>query len=478
MTRPQRKTALVEIGIDRQAREPIQAQILSQLRAGVLNGRLRPRQWLPSSRQLAADLGIARATVVSAYEQLVSEGYAASVQGSGTQIATELPEKLMMAGAGGSPALPRPPKRSGLHEAAKPFRTGLVDWEHFPHQTWARLLGRAWRDPARGLLEASDAFGWPPLREAIATHLFEWRGIGCDASQVIITAGSTDALDLVRRVALKPGCKVWMEDPCYPTARMVLSAGGIIAVPVPIDHEGLDVRRAMGMAPEARAAFVTPARHYPTGITMALARRLELLAWAEQAGAIIIEDDYDSEYRYVGSPLPALMSVDHRARVIYAGSFSKVFSPLLRLGFIVVPASLIGPFRDERTRHGPQPSSLAQPALAEFMSSGNFAAHIRRMRRIYASRRAALIEELLHGEKKLFEISASPSGLSLLLRLPQGVSDLDISARLAAAGIEVEPLSRHYAGRNGAPGLLLGFAGFAEKELRRAATQLLGELSP
>jgi len=238
----------------------------------------------------------------------------------------------------------------------------------------------------------------------------------------------------------------------------------------------LMVGKGRDKAADARAAFVTPARQYPTGVTMPLARRLELLDWAAEAKAIIIEDDYDSEYRYVGRPLPALMSLDQHSSVIYSGTFSKVFSPILRLGFLVVPPAMAPRFREERLAHGAPPSLMAQPALAEFMASGAFAIHIRRMRRIYATRRAALIEALKPGDGKLYKIDASPSGLMLLLRLPQDRDDEALVQNLSATGIETQSLSSHYAGRKRESGLLLSFAGFAEKDLRYAATKLIETL--
>jgi GntR family transcriptional regulator/MocR family aminotransferase len=251
--------------------------------------------------------------------------------------------------------------------------------------------------------------------------------------------------------------------------------GSVVTIAVPVDAEGLVVAKGRETAGDARAAFVTPARQYPTGVTMPLTRRLELLDWAADANAIVIEDDYDSEYRYVGRPLPALMSLDGHARVIYSGTFSKVFSPILRLGFIVVPKAMMGRFRAERLAHGAPPSLMAQPALAEFMNSGAFAIHIRRMRRIYAARRAALIEALKPVDGTFITIDASPSGLMLLLRLPQGVDDEIWVQRLAVRGIETQSLSSHYTGRRRGQGLLLSFAGFAEKELCAAATKLVEE---
>ncbi len=476
MNRPLLGTSASEIGIDRKDREPIQSQIARQLRALVHSGRLKPQTKLPSTRAFSEELSVARATVVEAYEQLLSEGYLETRSGSGTRVAAELPESLL------TPSPAKSTKASGprltvKREPARPFRSGLVDWENFPHDDWGRLLGRFWRNPPVTLLEHHDSFGWMPLRQAIARHLFEWRGITCDAEQVIVTAGGLDAFDLIGRAIFAPGDKVWFEEPGYPTARRIFSLGGVTVAPVPVDDEGLVVARGLERAAGARAAFVTPARQYPTGVTMPLARRLELLDWAAEAEAIVIEDDYDSEYRYVGRPLPALMSLDKRARVIYTGTFSKVFSPILRLGYIVVPKALTARFRDERVSHGSPPSLMAQPALAEFMTSGAFAIHIRRMRRIYATRRRVLIEALKPGDGRLYAIDASPAGLMLLLRLPAEQSDEALVARLGNEGIEVQSLSSHCAGRKRAQGLLLSFAGFSEADLKKSAARLIEVMS-
>ena len=471
MDRPLLAPSISEIGVDRTDAEPIQSQIARQIREFVLAGRLRPQAKLPSTRGLSEDLKVARATVVEAYEQLLSEGYIETRKGSGTRVAAELPEALLNS----TPArhVTHRQSREKVREPAKPFRSGLVDWEHFPHDEWGRLLGRFWRNPSIAMLEHNDAFGWMPLREAIARHLYEWRGISCESTQVIMTAGGMDAFDLINRSIFKAGDKIWMEEPGYLTAKRVFSMGGVKTIAVPVDGEGMMVTRGRERAEDAKGAFVTPARQYPMGVTMPLSRRLELLDWADEAKSIIIEDDYDSEYRYVGRPLPALMSLDRKARVIYSGSFSKVFSPLLRLGYIVVPLAMLEKFRTERMNHGAPPSLMAQPALCEFMNTGAFAIHIRRMRRIYAGRRAALIEALEAGNSDRFTIDASPSGLMLLLRLKAGENDEAIVAELANAGIAAQSLSSHYVGKTSEQGLMLSFAGFTEKELRGAAKRLL-----
>jgi GntR family transcriptional regulator / MocR family aminotransferase len=473
-SRPLNITSTLDLGIDRGDAEPIQQQISRQIRELVLGGRLKPKAKLPSSRALAEQLTVARATVVEAFEQLAGEGYVETRMGSGTTVAAELPETLLAAGR--KPSKSAPQHKRHVREAAKPFRSGLVDWENFPHDEWGRILGRYWRNPPIAVLEHNDAFGWLPLRNAIAAHLFEWRGIECDAAQVIITAGGSDAFDLIRRALFETGDQMWLEEPGYATARRVFSIGGLDVVPVPVDEEGLRVAEARKLAPHAKLAFVTPARQYPTGVTMPLSRRLELLEWAKQANAIVVEDDYDSEYRYVGRPLPAMMSLDRTARVIYSGTFSKVFSPIIRLGFIVVPQRLVETFQKERGTYGHPPSLLVQPALAQFMEQGQFAVHIRRMRRLYATRRQALLDVLMQHDGKLFTVDAPPSGLTIMLRFTDDRDDEALVKQLATKGIEVHALSTYFAGRKKQRGLLLSFSGFTEKDLVAAAVKLVSVL--
>ncbi len=465
---------MLDLGIDRDDAEPIQQQIARQIRELVLGGRLKPKAKLPSSRALAEQLGVARATVVEAFEQLAGEGYIETRMGSGTLVAAELPETLLTAGRRHK-QVTQTHKRHA-RDAAKPFRSGLVDWENFPHDEWGRILGRYWRNPPIALLEHNDPFGWMPLRTAIAAHLFEWRGIECDPAQVIITAGGNDAFDLIRRAVVETGDQMWLEEPGYATARRVFSVGGLDVVPVPVDEEGLRVSAARKLAPNAKLAFVTPARQYPTGVTMPLSRRLELLQWASAANAIVVEDDYDSEYRYVGRPLPAMMSLDSTARVIYSGTFSKVFSPIIRLGFLVVPMRLVEIFQHERGTYGHPPSLLVQPALAQFMEQGQFAVHIRRMRRLYATRRQALLDVLMQQDGVLYKVDAPPSGLTVMLRFADDCDDEALVATLARLGIELQALSTYYAGPKKRRGLLMSFAGFTEKDLVAAAKRLIAAL--
>jgi GntR family transcriptional regulator/MocR family aminotransferase len=313
---------------------------------------------------------------------------------------------------------------------------------------------------------------------AIAEHLRAYRAVRCTWEQVIVVSGSQGALDLCARLLLDEGDEAWIEDPCYLGARGALSANGARLVPVPVDEEGLNVAAGEALAPDARLACVAPSHQYPTGATMGLGRRLALLGWASRAGAWVVEDDYDGEFRYSGRPLSSLQGLDGSAegRVIYVGTFSKVLSPALRIGYAVVPPALVDAFENARAladRHPPVPE---QAVLAEFVAEGHFARHLRRMRRLYAERQRALVdaaEGMLDG---LLEVRPSGAGLHLVGRLPDGADDAGVSGRLAACGVEAPPLSAHRLSAAGAPGLVLGYAAFDGAAIRGGVECLAGVL--
>jgi GntR family transcriptional regulator / MocR family aminotransferase len=462
--------SIPEFGIDRMSDIPLAVQLAEQIRQAVLTGRLKPESRLPSTRAFAEELGVSRATALAAYDQLIAEGYLEGRHGSGTRIAAQLPEVTLKTGPMGT--FSRTKTAARTVREPQPFQQGVFDSDHFPHAEWGKLLGRFWRNPDASLLNGHDPFGYLPLRMALARHLHEWRGMAVDPAQILITGGSTDAFSLLREAMFAPGDKIWMEEPGYSPARNILGGQGIDVVSVPVDGNGLDVTAGRQAALHARAAFVTPARHHPTGVTMPLARRLDLIAWARESDAFIIEDDYDSEHRYIGQPLPALMSLD-RDRILYIGSFSKVFSPVLRLGFLIVPPQLTDKFNTLRQQLLPPPSLLAQPALAQFIDTGAFAQHIRKMRRLYASRRNRLIAALSPGESSLFRIEAPPAGLTLLLALSDNQNDVALAEKLAESGINVQPLSPLYRFFQPRQGLILGFSGFDEAHLEKSATALI-----
>ncbi|WP_138465938.1 PLP-dependent aminotransferase family protein [Poseidonocella sp. HB161398] len=457
------QAALFALALERGGGAPLHLQLADALRGLLIGGRFAGRK-LPASRVLAAELSVSRMTVTTAYDQLAAEGYLATRRGDGTYVADHLPHLVP------APKRPRPAPAPPVPPA--PFHPGLPDQALFPHRAWARHLERAWTRPAPALLARADPLGWAPLRQAIAAHLAAWRGLDCDAGQIVVTSGAWDAFDLLRGAALQAGARIAVEDPGWPTQQKLLQRGGLSPCPVRIDGEGLDPARLPG---GLAAAIVTPSRHYPTGTAMPLARRLALLGWAEAEGALVIEDDYDSEFRYQGQPLPSLAGLDGLGRTVYMGSFSKLLSPGLRIGYLVLPEALTGAARDHLEVTGARASLLPQPALAAFMESGEFATHLRRMRRVYARRQAHLLACLAPFEG-LLSLSADPSGMHLMLPLGPDlagrVPDREISARAAAEGMVLRALSAHARLPDAPEGLILGYAGFEEPRLGEAAEAL------
>ena len=486
-----RNASLVSVALDPSQSAPLYVQLFEQVRDQILEGRLKPRQRLPSTRALAKDLDVSRTTTLGAYEQLMSEGYIEGQAGSGAYVAAMLPEDLLLVRPPGdrmsteaqvAPApdeAEAPPTRQITE--APPFDSGALDARLFPFSDWSRLLAKAWRWPSADLLHHVDAFGHLPLRQAIARHLRELRGVSCSSDQVVITTSASQSVALVIKTLLERGDTVFVEDPGYPTTGRALHDVGASVVPVPVDEHGFVPPSDVNRTDAALAAIITPSRQYPLGMTMPLTRRLELLKWAEDTGAWIIEDDYDSEYRYIGRPLSALMSLDRNERVIYLGSFSKTMFRSLRLGFVILPHDLIGPMKMMLAKMRASASMIAQPALAEFMSSGLFAAHIRRMRRLYSERQKVLQAELDAHFGDLFDAPRQSAGMHIPAffsnDLRNRMSDVEAARRLREAGLVAEPLSTHYQAAPPRQGLLLGFAAFEPDEIRQAAKKMADALA-
>ncbi len=481
-------TPLIALDIDREAEQPLYTQLYAQLRDAILAGRLGPGTRLPSTRLLAAEHGMSRNTVLTAYEQLLYEGYVEGQVGSGTRVSSVLPEDLLAArndSPAPGPVADRPPRLSALAERMTrmtprptrrfaPFQPGVPEVDEFPFDVWGRLLARTWRPAARDLAFFGDLAGHPPLRRAIAAYLGAVRGIACSADNIIITAGAQQAIDLLVRALLDAGDAVWMEEPGYAGLRGAFTAAGADVVAVPLDGEGLSVTAGRLRAPHARMAAVTPSHQYPLGVTMSLARRLELLDWAREGEAWILEDDYDSEYRYTGRPVPALQGLDDAGRVLYVGTFSKVMFPALRLGYLVVPDSLVDPLLAMRGLLDDQTSIVAQPALAEFIDQGHFAAHVRRMRRLYAERQHALVDKLRSRLGGIFDATLGEAGLHMVAMLDSGATldETEIERRAASAGLVVTALGRYYAEAPDETGVMFGFAGFPVETLTDAVDRL------
>ena len=467
----------LHLPLDRSAAVPLHRQIHDGLRRAILEGRLRPGQRIPSTRALAEELAVSRMPVLTAYEQLLHEGYLEGRVGSGTFVSGALPEDLhgpsepgIAAGTPGARRRPHARDEGGLG----PFRVSLPALDLFPHAAWARLVSRHAHTLSAEQMAYGDPAGVASLRMAIADHVRAARAVRCEAEQVLVVSGSQAALRLAAAVLLRPGDRVAVEEPGYPGARAALVAGGARIVPVPVDEEGLGVA-ALRRRGRVRAAYVTPSHQYPLGMSMTAARRLALLDWATHADAWVLEDDYDSEYRYVSRPIGALQGMDAHERVIYFGSFSKVLFPALRVGYVIVPELLRQRFADAREALDIFGPTLYQLALAEFLADGHFARHLRRMRAVYRERRDALLEGLDSHCAELLAVPNADAGLHVAGILPDGVDDVDVIRRMAGRGLTATPLSACYAGQARRSGLLLGFGGYESRRLI-AATRLLGEI--
>ncbi|MBK1658071.1 MocR-like pyridoxine biosynthesis transcription factor PdxR [Paracraurococcus ruber] len=457
--------------LDRASGVPVLRQLYLGLRGAILSGGLAPGARLPPTRILAGQLGLARNTVVAAYDQLLAEGFIEGRVGAGSFVSRDLPEDLERAAPPALPAAP-PPAQEADEFSALPFNTGRTGWDARSQRVWRTLALRRLSAPDPAMFGYGDPQGSRALREAIAAYLRTARAVRCDPDQVVVTAGAQQAIDLVLRVLVRPGDPVWVEDPCYPALRAALAAAGARLIPVPVDAQGMQVAAGVAAAPEARLAYVTPSAQYPLGVVLSMARRLELLAWARRAGAFVLEDDYDSEFRYAGRPLASLQGVDEAGRVIYVGTFSKVLFPGLRLGYCVLPPSLLAPLREARLRSDWHPATLAEGVVTDFLAEGHFAQHLRRMRLQYRAARDALVAAL---REQGLEVEAPDQGLKLLLPLP-GRQDVAVAQTAARRGVVARPVSPMHLASAAAPALMLGFSGHDPAALRRAARLLAGVL--
>ncbi|MBX3082471.1 MAG: PLP-dependent aminotransferase family protein [Anaerolineae bacterium] len=484
------------VKIDPDSRAPLYRQLYDHLRGAILSRQLAAGSLLPSTRTMAAELGVSRMTVVVAYEQLLAEGYIEGRLGSGTYVSHSLPDDHLVARStphvtpehasrqrrlsqrGQRMASAAQSRVMGRREPDTPraFRNSVPALDQFPYELWHRLVVKCSRDLPRGQLAYGTPAGYRPLQEAIAAYLMASRAVKCSPDQVIIVAGSQPALDMTAQLLLDPGDVVWHEDPGYRGVRGAFTSASAQITPVPVNGEGIDLEAGIKAAPHARMVYVTPSHQYPLGMTMSLRRRLALLEWAERADAWILEDDYDSEYRFVGRPLPALQGLDTCGRVLYVGTFSKVLFPALRLGYLVVPPDLVESFTAARVITDDHPPVLEQVVMTRFITEGHFARHIRRMRTLYAERQACLLDEGRRLEG-LLTLERTDGGMHLLGWLPEGVSDVEATQRAWNTGVETMPLSilRHGTGHSN--GLMLGFAAVNEAAIAEGVTRLHGALS-
>ncbi|MFB6272079.1 MAG: PLP-dependent aminotransferase family protein [Salinibacter sp.] len=482
------------VELDSDGTVPLYRQLYRDLRQAILSSKLLPEMQLPATRVLAEKLDISRNTVLEAYDQLTAEGYLESRVGSGTYVAQELPEELLRVrgqshlhpsrqisdGSGeASPLSARGELLTDIElssfradEKPRPFRPGLPALDAFPIETWSQLTGRRWRSLPASMLGYRQSTGYPPLRKAISAYLQDSRGVHCSPEQVIIVSGTQQAITLTAHVLLDPGDRAWIEDPGYPRAKGAFRWAGARTTPVPLDDEGLTIAPLRSGDEDARLAYVTPSHQYPLGMTMSLPRRLELLDWAETSEAWILEDDYDSEYRYEGRPIAALQGLDDAGRVIYVGSFSKVLFPALRLGYLVVPEGLVQPFSAAKSLVGRCPPLAPQMVVTDFLEEGHFERHLRRMRTLYAERQSVLIEALNANLGDQIDISSDEAGLHLTVFLNDDLDDQVVSAALEEQGVVAPPLS-FYASRSlDREGLVLGYAALNESDIRDGVDRL------
>jgi GntR family transcriptional regulator/MocR family aminotransferase len=463
---------------ERPAQVALTRWLHEELRRAILDGRLRPGTRLPATRDFARQYGVSRGTAVTVFEQLQSEGYLRGKVGAGTFVDERLPEHTASAnGSARKPAavarrLPAPLTGMALFHTPRPFRCFEPALAEFPVDIWGRIASRRLRRVSTSLLAGRGTRGYAPLREALAGYLGSARGVNCSADQIVMVSGVQQALDLLARLLVKPGDPVWMEDPGYFGATTAFRNAGARIVPVPVDEHGLSVSLGRRACRNAKGAYLTPAHQFPLGVTMPLERRLAVLAWARESGAFLIEDDYDSEYRFEGRPAPALQGLDKSDCVILVGSFNKLLFPSLRLGYIVAPPALVDPLLSFRFGTDQHASGLDQAILCDFIVEGHMGRHIRRMRELYAGRLAALQDGGRKYLAGLLDISRIQAGLYTAAFLRNGMTSRAAEQAAAAHKIETMGIDRFALRRTDVHGLVLGFGAFDESQIRRGLTGL------
>jgi GntR family transcriptional regulator/MocR family aminotransferase len=442
--------------LDPTATEPFYRQIYDRFRSAIAGGLLKPGDRIPSARALTQELGLARGTIEAAYSLLAAEGYIQARGQAGTIVTPGLQPRTPVASAM-PPAGSALPAASFRPDSILPFQMGLPALDVFPRKIWARLGARCVRAMQAADMAYPSVYGLPALRTEIAAYLHVSRGISCSPSQIFVTSGYRHTMELIGHTLLTTGDRVWVEDPGYPPTQKILEHLDMAAIPVPVDGDGLVVADGIKSAPRARAAVVTPAHQSPLGVSLSLPRRLALLDWATRNGSWIIEDDYDGEYRYISRPLPALKSLDRDGRVLYAGTFSKVLFPSIRLAYLVVPETQVERFEQTSQAFAEASPQLTQAIVTAFITEGHFARHIQRMRKLYAERREATRAGLESVLGKHVRIDAQPGGMHLVMRLQGRRSDRRLVARMREDGLHGEALTDCVMGGGGPSALLLNF---------------------
>lgn len=486
-------TNLAAIELEPSSSIPLHLQLYEALRQDILKGRLKPGARVPPTRNFSKELGISRNTIIRVYHQLIDEGYLESETGSGTRVATTLPESMLQVVQHNTSSTETITKQSIKPHLSKrgqsiidspyyweasnfnqepsklrAFSPALPAIDAFPKKLWGKMLQQTWQESSIEDLSYPSLAGFLPLREAVANAMQLSRGVNCSPEQVIITGGAQQALTLSADLLLNQGDVAWVENPCFNGIKIALEGALAKIQPVSIDEEGLMIEEGQRLSPNARLVNISPSHQYPLAITMSLARRLQLLQWAQDNNAWIIENDYDSEFRYRGYPLTALQGLDTSGRVIYLGTFSKVMFPALRLGYMVVPENLIDAFRAGRAHTDRGASMLSQIALAKFISEGHLARHTRRMRALYSKRQETLVQAVQTELKGLLTIKPADTGLHLVGYLAHDIDDQAVSEALLNIDIDAPALSSFAIGKTIRSGLVLGYAAISEDEIRKA----------
>ncbi len=474
---------------------PLHQQLYQELRQAILSGQLKPGERLPSTRTLAQSLGISRGTVKLGYEQLVNEGYLETASGSGTfvcqaisdQCLPVLPSQSECPGALLTTKLSKYAQSFGNPELPKPDHVKLeIDFSYwqpafnsFPIAVWRQLISRHLQSSDR-LDYSVDLLGDQALREAIAHYLVRSRAVRCTSEQVLIVSGTQQALDLIARLFIDPGDRVAIENPGYLSARRVFQSQGAEVLPISVDASGLMIEQLQALDPGIKLVYTTPSHQFPTGAILPLSRRLELLTWAQRTGAVILEDDYDSEYRYGEKPIPAMQGLDCSDSVIYIGTFSKMLFPALRIGYLVVPLRLAKIFAQTKRLIDRQSPLLEQFVLADFITEGHLDRHLRRMRTLYDRRRQALVQSLKSRLGQQMKILGDSAGIHLMVQVQTDRSDEEIILQAAHQGVGVSSAAPFYLGNSRVGQLLLGYANLEEgridEGIRRLAEVLAAEV--
>jgi GntR family transcriptional regulator/MocR family aminotransferase len=476
----------VAIVLDHQSETPLHQQLYDELRQAILTGRVLPRQKLPSTRWLAQSLGISRTTATQSYDRLQSEGYLETTVGAGTYVCAQLPDDLMQSIS--IPTLARsqpltvPLSRYGATLAQMPFtlqpepdlpinfRFGQPALTAFPLKLWRKLLSRRCCAEPRWLDYATDFQGYFPLRQAISQYLCHSRAVQCQPEQIVITNGTQQGLDLILRLLIEVGDAIAIEDPGYLSARRIFQSHGAKLIPIPVDAFGLVVEQLV--QPTIRLVYVTPSHQFPTGATLSLPRRLELLTWAQQTGGLILEDDYDSEYRYGDRPIPALQGLDRNNSVLYLGTFSKVLFPALRIGYLVLPLTLVELFARAKWLHDRQLPMLEQQVLTDFISEGYLESHIRKMRSRYDRCRRVLVQELNAQFGDRVAIFGEKAGIHLMVRLHTQLSNEAVIERAAKVGVGLISAQSQYLGPGGSGEFIFGYGELNETPIQIGVQRL------